>query len=96
GLGALINALWLLTGLLRRGSFRPRPGWGKLALQVVAASALLAVFLAWASMQFDWLALRAHSVQRAGLLGLLLCAAAILYFGALWACGLRLRELLRR
>ena len=27
GLGALINAPWLLIGLLRRGSFRPGPGW---------------------------------------------------------------------
>jgi len=96
GLGAIINALWLLTGLVRRGSFRPRPGWGKLGLQVAAASALLAVFLAWSSLHFDWLALRAHSVQRAGLMGLLLCAAAALYFGALWACGLKPRELLRR
>ncbi|WP_404299547.1 murein biosynthesis integral membrane protein MurJ [Alicycliphilus denitrificans] len=96
GLGALINALWLLMGLVRRGSFRPRPGWSRLGLQVVAASALLAAFLAWASLHFDWLALRADSVQRAGLLALLLCAAVMLYFGALWACGLKPRELLRR
>lgn len=96
GLGALINALWLLTGLLRRGSFRPREGWGRFALQVIAASALLAVFLLWASHHFDWLALRAHSLQRAGLLALLLAASAALYFGALWACGLKLRQLLRR
>lgn len=96
GLGALVNALWLLIGLVRRGSFRPRPGWGRLALQVVGASALLAVFLAWASLHFDWLALRSQSLQRAGLLALLLCASAAIYFGALWACGLRLRLLLRR
>ncbi|WP_367065268.1 murein biosynthesis integral membrane protein MurJ [Oryzisolibacter sp. LB2S] len=96
GLGAIINALWLLTGLMRRGSYRPLPGWGRLGLQVAAAGALLAVFLAWASMHFDWLALRAHSMQRVGLLALLLCASALLYFGALWACGLKPRELLRR
>ena len=96
GLGAIINALWLLSGLLRRGSFRPRPGWGRLGLQVVAASALLAVFLAWGSLHFDWLALRAHSLERAGLLALLLGVAIVLYFGALWACGLKPREFLRR
>jgi peptidoglycan biosynthesis protein MviN/MurJ (putative lipid II flippase) len=28
GLGALINAAWLLHGLVRRGHFRPAPGWG--------------------------------------------------------------------
>lgn len=34
GLGACINALWLLFGLLRRGSYRPEPGWGLFALRV--------------------------------------------------------------
>ena len=96
GLGALVNALWLLLGLMRRGSFTPRPGWGRMALQVACASALLAVFLMWASQHFDWLGLRAHSLQRAGLLALLLGASAAIYFGALWACGLKLRQLLRR
>jgi putative peptidoglycan lipid II flippase len=28
GVGALINAAWLLAGLHRRGSWRPQPGWG--------------------------------------------------------------------
>jgi putative peptidoglycan lipid II flippase len=37
GLGALINAVWLLIGLMRRGSYKPTPGWGVFALQVVAA-----------------------------------------------------------
>jgi len=96
GLGALINALWLLIGLLRRGTYAPRPGWARLGMQVVAASALLAVFLMWGSRHFDWLALRAHEGQRAGILALLMGGAAALYFGALWAAGLKLRELLRR
>lgn len=96
GLGALINALWLLVGLVRRGSFVPQAGWGRFALQVSCAGALLALFLVWASQHFDWLALRAHSMQRAGLLALLLCASAVLYFGTLWACRLRLRQFFRR
>jgi len=40
--------------------------------------------------------MRAHSAQRAALLALLLCASALLYFGALWACRLKLRQFLRR
>jgi putative peptidoglycan lipid II flippase len=96
GLGALLNALWLLIGLRRRGSYRPAPGWYKFSLQVVAASALLAIFLAWGSQHFDWLALRAQGGRRAGLLALWLAGAAVLYFGALAASGLRLKELLRR
>lgn len=96
GLGALINALWLLLGLLRRGSYKPEPGWGKFVLQVVAASALLAVLLVWGSQHFDWIGMRATSARRAGLLALLMAAAALLYFGALWAAGLKLRQMLRR
>ena len=96
GLGALINALWLLVGLLRRGSYRPLPGWGRFALQVVAASALLAVLLVWGSQHFDWVGMKAQTLQRAGLLAALIAAAAVLYFGALWAAGLKLRKMLRR
>ncbi len=96
GLGALINALWLLGGLLRRGSYRPAPGWARFGLQVVAASALLAVFLMWMAGHFDWLALRANGWRRIGLLALALGASGIVYFGALWAAGLKLRQLMRR
>ena len=96
GLGALVNALWLLVGLLRRGAYVPAPGWLLFALQVLAASCLMAVLLLWASDHFDWVAMRAHSLQRAGLLGLLVVAAAVLYFAVLWVGGLRLRSLLRR
>jgi putative peptidoglycan lipid II flippase len=96
GLGALINALWLLGGLLRRGSYRPLPGWGKFALQVIAASALLAVLLLWGTQHFDWVEMKGQTLQRTGLLAVLILAAAALYFGALWAAGVRLRQLLRR
>ena len=96
GLAALVNAGWLLWGLLRRGVYRPKPGWGRLALQVVAASSLLAVLLTWGRQHFDWIALRAHGWQRVGLLAALMAASVLLYFGALWAAGLKLRALLRR
>ena len=96
GLGALVNAAWLLQGLLRRGVFQPRPGWGRYLLQVVAASALLAAGMVWASLQFDWIALQAQGLQRVALLAALIVAAVLLYFGALWAAGLPLRQMLRR
>ena len=96
GVGAVINATWLLVGLLRRGSYRPLPGWGRFALQVVAASALLAVLLAWGAQHFDWVEMKAQRLQRIGLLAAMMAAAAVLYFGALWAAGLKLRQLLRR
>jgi putative peptidoglycan lipid II flippase len=96
GIGALINALWLLLGLRKRGSYRPSPGWGVFALQVLAASALLAVFLLWSAQAVSWTGLRAESFKRIGLLALVLLASAAIYFGALWAAGLKVRKLMRR
>ncbi|MFT3812233.1 MAG: murein biosynthesis integral membrane protein MurJ [Acidovorax sp.] len=96
GLAALVNALWLLIGLLRRGSYKPQPGWARFALQVLAASALMAVLLVWAGQHFDWIALHDQPARRAGLLALVLAGAAVLYFGALWAAGLKVRQILHR
>ena len=96
GIGALVNAVWLLIGLRRRGSYTPAPGWGQYAMQVLAASALLAVFLMWGSSAFHWTQLRSQSLARIGLLALLLAGSATIYFGALWATGLKLRQMVRR
>ncbi|WP_332778214.1 murein biosynthesis integral membrane protein MurJ [Polaromonas sp.] len=96
GIGALINASWLLVGLIRRGSYQPAPGWGVFALQVLAASALLAVFLLWAAATVSWVGMRDLYLQRIGLLALVLIASAAIYFVALWVSGLKLRQLLRR
>jgi putative peptidoglycan lipid II flippase len=96
GLGALINALWLLLGLMRRGSYRPSPGWGMFLLRVALASALLAVFLMLAGSAFDWTAMRAHSLQRIGLMALVLLGSAAIYFIALRVLGMNLRQLLQR
>jgi putative peptidoglycan lipid II flippase len=92
GLGALINAGWLLAGLLKRGSYSPGPGWGVFGLQVLAASALLGVFLMWSASSFPWLAMRSQSLQRVGLMTLILATSAAIYFVALWAAGLKLRQ----
>lgn len=96
GIGALINALWLLVGLMRRGSYTPAPGWGAFACQVLAASALLAVFLLWAAGRVSWIGLKDAYLQRIGLLALVLCVSAAIYFAALWFSGLKLRQLVRR
>ena len=96
GLGALINALWLLIGLLLRGSYKPAPGWGLFALQVLAASALLTIFLVWAAQAFNWTQLREHSGQRIGLLAGVLGGSGIIYLGAVWAGGLKITQFIRR
>ena len=96
GIGALINALLLLIGLIRRGSYTPAPGWLVFGLRVLAASALLAVFLLWAADAVSWIGLKRQYFQRIGLLSLVLLASAAIYFIVLWLSGLKLRQLLRR
>jgi putative peptidoglycan lipid II flippase len=96
GIGALINALWLLVGLIKRGSYKPAPGWGVFVMQVVAASALLALFLLWAAGAVSWTGLKAAYLQRIGLLAAVLGASGVIYFVALWVSGLKLRQLMRR
>jgi putative peptidoglycan lipid II flippase len=96
GLGALINAGCLLVGLMRRGSYKPAPGWGVFLLQVVAATALLTVFLMWAAASFPWVAMRAQALQRVGLMAFILSGSAAIYFVALWAAGLKLRQFVAR
>ncbi|MES2940189.1 MAG: murein biosynthesis integral membrane protein MurJ [Pseudomonadota bacterium] len=96
GLGALVNAGALLVGLLRRRRYRPSPGWGLFALRVLAASALLGVFLWWVAGQFPWVGWHAEPLKRIGAMAAVLAAAAILYFGALAASGMRLRQFVTR
>jgi len=94
--GAVINALWLLAGLLWRKSYRPEPGWGLFLLQVLAGSALLVIYLLWATQAFSWVELRSESLKRVGVVASVLMGAALLYLGAVWAAGLNLRQFLRR
>ncbi len=95
-LGALINAVWLLVGLMRRGSYKPLPGWGLLILQVIGATALLAVFLMWGAASFSWTGLGMHRLQRAGLMAAMLAGSGVIYFVALWAAGVKLRHFVAR
>lgn len=96
GLGALINATWLLRGLLRLGVYRPVAGWGGFAAKVLLACAALGGALFWAARGIDWIGLQAMPWSRAGLLAAVLAGVALLYFGVLAACGVRLREFMRR
>ncbi len=96
GLGAWCNAGLLFTGLVRRGVFKPQPGWGRFALRVAAANAALGAALWWAAGHIDWLGLQLHAGLRAGLMALVLGSVAVLYFGVLAACGLRPRDLMRK
>jgi len=96
GIGALVNSLWLLVGLLRSGLFRPLAGWPVFLLRVAAASVVLGGLLFWGAHHFDWVALRAQPLYRIGLMAALLAGAGLCYFGVLLASGLNLRRMLRQ
>ena len=96
GLGAMVNAAWLLWGLRRRGSYTPAPGWGKFSLQVGLGCVLLAGYLYWANQVLPWVALRSHSGLRIGYLALVLLGSAVLYGASLWVSGLQWRQFLKR
>jgi putative peptidoglycan lipid II flippase len=96
GLGALVNAGWLLRGLLRAGVYRPAPGWSRFAVSVLLACTALGAALFWAAGAIDWLGTQARPWWRAGVLAGVLGTVALLYFGVLAACGVRLREFMRR
>lgn len=96
GLGAMVNATLLLVGLIRRGAYQPAPGWARFALQVLAASALLAVFLMWGTSSVDWTAFAGGRLLRVGLLAAIVLGGALLYFAVLMLSGLKLRQFLRK
>jgi putative peptidoglycan lipid II flippase len=94
GLAALVNAGWLLAGLIRRGSYAPGAGWQRFIAQAVIATAVMTGFLVWMSGRIDWL----HAAPWLRVLWLMaaIIAAAAIYFGVLAACGARVKELLAR
>jgi putative peptidoglycan lipid II flippase len=96
GLGALVNAVWLLWGLRRSGAYVSRPGWLRFVLQVWVACVVLGVWLWWSAHYWDWTALHAAPLLRVGLMVGVLCVSALLYFTTLILMGVKLRALLRR
>ncbi len=96
GLAALVNAGWLLTGLRKRGSYTPAPGWWGFGLRVALASAVMGALLVAASLQIDWIGLQARSGWRVLLMALVLTAAALTYFATLLLSGVSLRQFARR
>lgn len=96
GLAALVNAGWLLRGLLRGGSYRPAPGWGAFLARVMGASAVMGAGLYYVAHHWDWVLLRAHPGERVGLLAASLAVAGLVYFGVLAASGQPLRQFARR
>jgi len=96
GLGALVNAFWLLWGLLRKGVYKPQPGWWRFTLQVLLATVLLTALLWFAAHHLNWVVMRQEAWSRMGWMAVVLMSAGLVYFGVLWATGIRLKSFLKR
>ena len=94
GLGALLNAGWLLVGLLRNGAYRPAAGWWGFGLRVILAALVMGGLLAALAMQLDWITM--NKWWRAGAMAASLLSSVLLYFGLLLALRVDLRALMRR
>ncbi len=94
-LSAFLNSGLLYRALRKQGAYQPQSGWRALFMRMLAANILLGVVL-WAGAPevSVWLAWPAHT--RAWHLCAVILAGAVTYFGALWLCGLRLKDVLIR
>jgi putative peptidoglycan lipid II flippase len=89
---ACLNAALLFRRLRRDGAYAPSSGWGVFALRIGAATAAMTgLVLGFAGPLADWLAL--DTWHRCLRLAALILAALGVYFGALFALGLRYRHL---
>ncbi|MFN6993432.1 MAG: murein biosynthesis integral membrane protein MurJ [Aquincola tertiaricarbonis] len=95
GLGALVNAAWLLFGLLKLQVYLPRPGWGLFALRIGAATLALGAALWVAAERIDWIGLQQQPGVRAAWMAAVLAGVAALYFGVLALLGMRPRHFAR-
>ncbi|HEY8977692.1 MAG TPA: murein biosynthesis integral membrane protein MurJ [Burkholderiaceae bacterium] len=95
GLGASLNACWLLVGLIRLGVYKPQPGWFGFLARALVATALLGACLVWADHSIDWLD-RSHPMLRAAKMAGVLGGVALLYVAVLSVMGIKLRQFVRK
>jgi len=90
GLAACLNAGLLWHGLIKRGMYRPLPGWTGFLFKVGAAGALMGGLLWWAAPAGErWIALGAQPLVRVAMLAGLVAAGAASYFATLGLLGFR-------
>ena len=90
-LSAFLNAGLLLRGLVKRGVFRPRPGWGGFVARIVIGNLILGAVLWVARGEPDaWL--EAEAGARALHLGVVVVAGVVLYTLIMLGLGMRPRD----
>ena len=96
GLGASVNALLLLTLLVRRGTYKPGPGWIPFLLRALPALLALGALLYGANHTVNWVDPTLSSGLRITLLLGTIAAAGSAYFAVLFLFGFRLRHFTKR
>jgi len=91
-LAAFINAGLLLRGLVVRGVYRPRPGWGGFIARVAAGNLVMAAVL-WVMRGEPAGWFEAEAAVRAARLGALVATGMVLYAAVMLALGIRPRTL---
>ncbi|MBU6468794.1 MAG: murein biosynthesis integral membrane protein MurJ [Betaproteobacteria bacterium] len=88
GLGACINATWLLVGLRRRGLYHAKAGWGSFLVKIGIATLVMSAVLWWGQGEAQfWLT--GSTLSKLVRLIPLLLVAAVSYFMSLWLMGFR-------
>lgn len=95
GIGACGNAAFLFYLLRKRGIYRPQPGWKKFFFKVAVALVLLTGVSLLAAYHFDWIAMKAHPWWRMAALAFVMGSCGVVYFGALFVMGFRIRDFRR-
>jgi putative peptidoglycan lipid II flippase len=94
GVAALVNAGWLLRGLVKSGAYQPASGWRVFGAKVGLAAAAMGSLLALLALQVDWLAL--GKAVRMAWMAASIAGASALYLGVLLVLRVDLRQLMRR
>ncbi len=90
-IAAFMNAGLLFLGLYKKGFYRPKHGWLKMALQLLIANILMVIILLFFMPSAEyWLAWSVW--ERAWSLGQLCLAGVFIYFSSLFILGIRLRQ----
>ena len=95
GLGACINALLLLRGLLQRSIYSPQPGWTVFVLKLALAVYVMGVMV-WLAAGSDAVWLTLGATERAVRLTGVVLGGAASYFLALWLLGFRVADFSRK
>ena len=96
GLGACINALMLLIGLLKRKIYRPTVTWLYFSCKLVVASVAMASILFYSEQAFDWIALRHTPWMRVLILGGCLSLGMAAYVLTLGSLGVRWKDFYKK